>query len=77
MPNVYYDSDANLDLLKDKTVGIIGYGSQGHCHALNLKDNGQNVMVGLHSTSRSRDKAKEAGLGHELPTDWFTETVHP
>ena len=62
MPNVYYDSDANLDLLKDKTVGIIGYGSQGHCHALNLKDNGQNVMVGLHSTSRSRDKAKEAGL---------------
>ena len=62
MPNVYYDKDADLDLLKDKTVGIIGYGSQGHCHALNLKDNGQNVMVGLHSTSRSRDKAKEAGL---------------
>ena len=62
MPNVYYDKDADLDLLKDKTVGVIGYGSQGHCHALNLKDNGQNVMVGLHSTSRSRDKAKEAGL---------------
>ncbi len=62
MPNVYYDKDADLDLLKDKTVGIIGYGSQGHCHALNLKDNGQNVMVGLHSTSRSRDKAREAGL---------------
>ena len=62
MPNVYYDKDADLDLLRDKTVGIIGYGSQGHCHALNLKDNGQNVMVGLHSTSRSRDKAKEAGL---------------
>ena len=62
MPNVYYDNDADLDLLKDKTVGIIGYGSQGHCHALNLKDNGQNVMVGLHSTSRSRDKARDAGL---------------
>ena len=62
MPNVYYDKDADLGLLQDKTVGIIGYGSQGHCHALNLKDNGQNVMVGLHSGSRSRDKARDAGL---------------
>ena len=62
MPNVYYDEDANLDLLQGKTVGIIGYGSQGHCHALNLKDNGQKVMVGLHATSKSRDAAKQAGL---------------
>ncbi len=62
MPDVYYDEDANLDLLKGKTIGIIGYGSQGHCHALNLKDNGQKVMVGLHATSKSRDAAKQAGL---------------
>ena len=41
MPNVYYDKDANLELLQDKTIGIIGYGSQGHAHALSLKDNGQ------------------------------------
>ncbi|MCE2463381.1 MAG: ketol-acid reductoisomerase [Dehalococcoidia bacterium] len=62
MPNVYYDQDADLDILQGKTVGIIGYGSQGHCHALNLKDNGQKVMVGLHATSRSRENARQAGL---------------
>ena len=62
MPNVYYDKDADLDILKGKTIGIIGYGSQGHCHALNLKDKGQKVIVGLHATSKSRDTAREAGL---------------
>ena len=62
MPKVYYDEDADLDLLEGKTIGIIGYGSQGHCHALNLKDNGQKVMVGLHPTSKSRENAQKAGL---------------
>ena len=62
MPNVYYDSDADLGNLEGKVVGIIGYGSQGHCHALNLKDNGQKVMVGLHAGSKSRQVAHEAGL---------------
>ena len=62
MPNVYYDQDADLDILQGKTIGIIGYGSQGHCHALNLKDNGQKVMVGLHATSQSRENARQAGL---------------
>ncbi len=62
MPNVYYDKDADMGLLEGKTIGIIGYGSQGHCHALNLKDNGQKVMVGLYPESRSREKAREAGL---------------
>ncbi len=62
MPNVYYDSDADLGHLEGKVVGIIGYGSQGHCHALNLKDNGQKVMVGLHAGSKSREAARQAGL---------------
>ena len=62
MVNVYYDKDADLDVLKGKTIGIVGYGSQGHAHALNLKDNGQNVIVGLYPESRSRATAQEAGL---------------
>ena len=62
MVNVYYDKDADLDVLKGKTIGIVGYGSQGHAHALNLKDNGQKVVVGLYPESRSRATAQEAGL---------------
>jgi ketol-acid reductoisomerase len=59
---MYYDEDANLDLLKDKTVAIIGYGSQGHAHALNLKESGVNVIVGLYPGSKSTPKAEAAGL---------------
>jgi len=59
---MYYDNDANLDLLSGKTVAIIGYGSQGHAHALNLKDSGVNVIVGLYEGSQSAPKAKDAGL---------------
>ena len=62
MVNVYYDADADLDLLKGKTVGIVGYGSQGHAHALNLHDNGQKVLVGLYPGSSSRAVAEAAGL---------------
>lgn len=62
MAKMYYDSDANLDLLNGKTVAIIGYGSQGHAHALNLKDSGVNVVVGLYEGSRSIAKAEAAGL---------------
>lgn len=62
MARMYYDNDANLDLLNGKTVAIIGYGSQGHAHALNLKDSGVNVIVGLYEGSRSRPKAESAGL---------------
>lgn len=58
----YYDKDCDLSLLKDKTVAIIGYGSQGHAHALNLKDSGIKVIIGLRSDSSSVAKAKEAGL---------------
>ncbi len=62
MAKLYYDNDADLGRLKDKTVAIIGYGSQGHAHALNLKDSGVSVVVGLHPNSRSRAKASAAGL---------------
>ena len=62
MARMYYDSDANLDLLNGKTVAIIGYGSQGHAHALNLKDSGVNVIVGLYEGSRSIAKAEAEGL---------------
>ncbi len=62
MARMYYDMDANLDLLAQKTVAIIGYGSQGHAHALNLKDSGINVIVGLYPGSKSAEKAKTAGL---------------
>ena len=62
MVDVYYDKDADLSVISEKTIGIVGYGSQGHAHALNLKDNGQNVVVGLYPESRSRITAQEAGL---------------
>src|SRR5438552_15637737 len=62
MPNRYYEKDGNIALLKNKTVAIIGYGSQGHAHALNLRDSGLNVVVGLPSTSKSVAKAIAAGL---------------
>ena len=62
MAILYYDKDGDLGLLKGKTIGIIGYGSQGHAHALNLKDSGVDVVVGLQPTSASVQKAKNAGL---------------
>ncbi len=62
MAKTYHDQDADLSLIQQKKVAIIGYGSQGHAHALNLKDSGVEVRVGLPATSRSIDKAKKAGL---------------
>lgn len=59
--NVYYDKDADLSLIKGKTVAIIGYGSQGHAHAANLKDSGVNVIVGLRPNGASWKKAQAAG----------------
>jgi ketol-acid reductoisomerase len=58
----YYGQDGDISLLQGKTAGIIGYGSQGHAHALNLRDSGVNVVVGLPATSSSRAKAEAAGL---------------
>ena len=59
---VYYDRDADVGLIKGKKVAVIGYGSQGHAHALNLKDSGVDVTVGLREGSSSIQKAKNAGL---------------
>jgi ketol-acid reductoisomerase len=62
MAKRYYEQDGNLSLLQNKTVAIIGYGSQGHAHALNLRDSGVNVVVGLYPGSKSWSKAEAAGL---------------
>jgi len=62
MATLYYDEDADLSLLEGKTIAVIGYGSQGHAHALNAHDSGMNVVVGLHEGSRSKEKVKADGL---------------
>ena len=69
MATMYYDKDADLATIRSKKVGVIGYGSQGHAHALNLRDSGVSVRVGLPAASRSREKARAAGLTVELPAD--------
>ena len=66
MANIYYDKDADLKLLEGKTIGIIGYGSQGHAHAQNLRDSGCQVIVGLAEGSQSREKAQSDGF--KVPT---------
>ena len=68
MPNVFYDADANLELIQKKRVAVIGYGSQGHAHALNMHDNGCNVVVGLPIGSKSRAKAEADGLNVTTPS---------
>ena len=62
MAKIYYDSDADLSVLNGRTVGVIGFGSQGHAHALNLHDSGVNVVVGLYPGSRSWQKVIDSGL---------------
>ena len=62
MTQLFYDTDADLSLLNNKTIAIIGYGSQGHAHALNLKDSGMDVIVGLYKGSKSESKAINDGL---------------
>lgn len=73
MAKMYYEQDANLDLLKGKKVAIIGYGSQGHAHSLNLKESGVDVVVGLYEGSKSWAKAEEAGLKVALVADAVKE----
>ncbi|NLN48233.1 MAG: NAD(P)-binding domain-containing protein, partial [Clostridiales bacterium] len=62
MTKMYYEKDGNLELLKGKKVAVIGFGSQGHAHALNLKESGVDVVVGLYKGSKSWDLVKSYGL---------------
>lgn len=66
---IYYEQDADLALIQSKKVGVVGYGSQGHAHALNLKDNGVDVRVGLQPTSASKPKAEGEGLTVMSPSE--------
>ena len=70
---VYYDKDANLDVINNLNVSIIGLGSQGHAHAMNLKDSGAKVIVGLREGSASASKAKDAGLEVKNISDAVSE----
>jgi len=69
MATLFYDKDADLGLIRKQKVAIIGYGSQGHAHALNLRDSGVEVRVGLPATSRSRAKAEQAGFTVQTPAE--------
>ena len=62
MAKIYYQEDCNLSLLEGKTIAVIGYGSQGHAHALNAKESGCNVIIGLYEGSKSWKKAEEQGF---------------
>ncbi len=73
MATVYYDKDADLSILAGKKIAIIGYGSQGHAHALNLKDSGMDVRVGLYAGSPSWAKAEAAGLRVKTTTEAAAE----
>ncbi len=66
---IYYDEDADVSYLEDKTVAVLGYGSQGHAHALNLSDSGVDVVVGLHESSSSREDVRAAGLDVATPRE--------
>src|SRR5271165_4598872 len=69
MAKTYHDNNADLSLIQQKKVAIIGYGSQGHAHALNLKDSGVEVRVGLAAGSKSTAKAQKAGLEVGTPAE--------
>jgi ketol-acid reductoisomerase len=69
MARMYYDADADLGVLEGRKVAVIGYGSQGHAHALNLKDSGVEVVVGLPPASRSRARAHQDGLTVKTPAE--------
>jgi ketol-acid reductoisomerase len=73
MADIYYDDDADLDLIRARRVAVIGYGSQGHAHALSLRDSGVDVRVGLPETSASRAKAEAAGLAVRIPAEASAE----
>src|ERR671933_1500080 len=70
---IFYDDDADLSIIQGRTVAVIGYGSQGHAHALSLRDSGVDVRVGLPEGSKSRAKAQEQGLRVVTPAEAAAE----
>ncbi|UQA92955.1 ketol-acid reductoisomerase [Streptomyces halobius] len=73
MAELFYDDDADLSIIQNRKVAVIGYGSQGHAHALSLRDSGVDVRVGLHEGSKSRTKAEEQGLRVVTPAEAAAE----
>jgi ketol-acid reductoisomerase len=73
MADIYYDDDADLSLIQGKKVAVLGFGSQGHAHALSLRDSGVDVRVGLPEGSKSRPKAEQAGLRVVTPAEAVAE----
>jgi len=73
MPEIYYDDDADLSLVQGRTVAVLGYGSQGHAHALNLRDSGVDVRIGLPESSKSRARAEAEGLRVVTPAEACAE----
>ncbi|MFI6943213.1 ketol-acid reductoisomerase [Streptomyces sp. NPDC050418] len=73
MAELFYDSDADLSIIQGRKVAVIGYGSQGHAHALSLRDSGVDVRVGLHEGSKSKAKAEEEGLRVVTPAEAAAE----
>jgi len=73
VPEIFYDDDADLSLIQGRTVAVLGYGSQGHAHALNLRDSGVDVRVGLPERSKSREKASSEGLRVLTPSEASAE----
>jgi ketol-acid reductoisomerase len=69
MATIYYDADANIELIQQKRIAVIGYGSQGHAHALNMQDSGCDVVVGLPASSKSRAKAEADGMRVATPAE--------
>src|SRR4051812_16674678 len=73
MAELFYDADADLSIIQGRKVAVIGYGSQGHAHALSLRDSGVDVRVGLHEGSKSKAKAEEQGLRVVTPYEAAAE----
>src|SRR6185369_6651473 len=71
--SIYYDDDADLSVIQGRKVAVLGYGSQGHAHALSLRDSGVDVRVGLPEGSKSRAKAEEEGLRVVTPAEAAAE----
>src|SRR5215469_514848 len=74
MAEMYYDDDADLSIIQGRSVAVLGYGSQGHAHALSLRDSGVDVRVGLPAGSKSRERAESDGLRVLTPAEACEES---